>query len=493
MNILLVIACVGGALGLMRIRQVVESVPVVDIGTSLTPNTLESTEPRNLLIIGIDDAAGLDKDDPVMKSRMVGSQLADVIMIMRVDPRDHTVKLLSIPRDTRVSLPNGRTGRINTAMAGIGGEANLVRTIKHNFGIQIDNYVQLDFLGFRHLVEVLGGVPVYFTTPVRDRNSGLAIEEAGCHVLDPEQALAYARARHFYFYEDGKWRADGTGDLGRITRQQDFIKRALRTAAQKGFRNPTTALSVVNAASSAVRMDNTLDVGSIVALVREFQDFNPDSIESMQVPTRAAPRGGVAYQEVLWPETRPLLELFRDVPDPSDPQPGQIIVEVESTSSNSETADLAAIALDNAGFDADSWPVRTRSNRTTITYGPLGRDAAVRVAAQLVEMPDFELDESIEGHNVRLTLGSDFAGVADEAVPLDQLPADALPEAVVESGSTTDGNGTTGSGTVADDSSTTTVDEKPADETDPSGQDQESDVGAPGVVPTDPEQSALCR
>lgn len=510
MNVLLVIACVGGALGLMRIRDVVESVPVVDIGTSLTPTAVDASEPRNLLIIGVDDAAGLDKEDPVLRSRTVGSQLADVIMIMRVDPRDHSVRLLSIPRDTRVELPSGRMGRINVAMAGVGGEANLVRTIKWNFGIQIDNYLQLDFLGFRKLVEVLGGVPVYFTTPVRDRNSGLAIEEAGCHVLDPEQALAYARARHFYFYEDGKWRADGTGDLGRITRQQDFIKRALRTAAQRGFRNPTTALGVVNAASSAVRMDSTLDVGSIVALVREFQDFNPDAIESMQIPTRAAPRGGVAYQDVVWDEARPMLELFRSVPDPADPQPGGIIVAVERPANDTDTADLTALALDEAGFDADTWSSRSRATGTTIVYGPAGREVAIRLAAQLVEMPRFRFDESIEGYQVRLSIGKEFAGVRSEPIPFDQLPAEDLPELVNDpsddssagggingDGGAADGTTTTGStngsadgGSAADDDGSIQM----ADDTpDPSGQDSEPDVGSPGVVPTDPEASALCR
>lgn len=494
----------------MRIRDVVENVPVVDIGTSLTPNAVDASEPRNLLIIGVDDAAGLDKDDPVLRSRTVGSQLADVIMIMRVDPRDHSVKLLSIPRDTRVELPSGRMGRINVAMAGVGGEANLVRTIKRNFGIQIDNYVQLDFLGFRKLVEVLGGVPVYFTTPVRDRNSGLAIEEAGCRVLDPEQALAYARARHFYFYEDGKWRADGTGDLGRITRQQDFIKRALRTAAQRGFRNPTTALGVVNAAASAVRMDNTLDVGSIVALVREFQDFNPDAIESMQVPTRFAPRGGVAYQDVVWEETGPLLELFRNVPDPADPEPGGIIVEVSRTTDDPDTVDLAALALDNAGFDADTWPTRMRSMATTVSYGPAGREAAIRLAAQLVEIPEFSFDESMEGYQVRLSIGRDFAGVRTESLPLDQLPSEFLPELLNDpndrnrygddangtratTGPRSDAETTPGSSDVGQDDDGGPSEQRVDDERDPSGQDSEPDVGSPGVVPTDPEASALCR
>ena len=499
-NAVLVIACIGAGLGLLRVRHAFESLPVVDIGSSLAPSTVESSEPRNVLIIGTDNAEGIDKNDPVMKNRDIGTSLADVIMILRVDPTDHSVRLLSIPRDTRVELPSGRMGRINAAMAGIGGEANLVRTIKYNFGIPIDNYIQLDFLGFRKLVEVLGGVPVYFTTPVRDRNSGLAISEPGCHLLDPNQALAYARARHFYFYEDGKWRPDGSGDLGRITRQQDFIKRALRSAAEKGLRNPTTALGLVNAASSAVRMDTTLDVGTLVGLVREFQDFNPDSLQSMQIPTKAAPRGGVAYQDVIWDEAEPLLEQFRGVADPGALRPSDIIVQVSSTSQTDSNAATIEQALDGVGFNADVWKSGAKSRSTTIYYGPSSRRAAIQVASYLESFPQFSYDESLRGYQVRLTPGSDFGGVRKEPIGLEDMDADKLPEptdaelAASQPPSQPVVNGGEG-GKASPGSEVASPDESPSNDQ-PAVEDTqppEPDEGAPGVVPTDPEASALCR
>ena len=439
---MLVVACLGAALSLSKLRTAIEQVPVVDIGSSLTPAP-EVSEPRNFLIIGTDSAEGLASDDPVLNDRSTGGQLADVIMILRVDPRDQTVKLLSIPRDTRVELaPSGKMERINAAMAGVAGQANLVQTIKQNFGISIDNYVQVDFLAFRDLVDVLGGVPVYFTTPVRDRNSGLAIDEPGCILLDSAQALAYARARHFYYYEDGKWRPDGTGDLGRISRQQDFIKRALRRAADKGLRNPNTALSVINAASTSVTMDDTLDVGTLLSLVTQFQSFNPDALQSSQIPTYSAPRGGIAYQDIDWAAAEPLLEPFRGVDPAVGPTRSNVIVSVTGRSDDSERLDQTVTQLDTAGFDADVIDSRSSNSTTTITYGPKGRDAAVLLAAQLSNVPEFDYDESITGYRVSLAVGSDFAGVLEQATPIDQLPAELLPEPPPETTTTTTASST---------------------------------------------------
>jgi LCP family protein required for cell wall assembly len=487
--VVLVVACVGAAASLAKLRQTIEDVPVVDIGSALTP-TAEVSEPRNFLIIGTDSAEGLDEDDPVLNDRAVHGLLADVIMILRIDPRDQSARLISIPRDSRVELPDGRMDRINAAMAGVDGEATLVQTIKRNFGISIDNYVQIDFAAFRDLVEVLGGVPVYFTTPVRDRNSGLAIDEAGCHMLDPGQALAYARARHFYWYDEElkKWRADPTGDLGRISRQQDFIKRALRRAADKGLRNPNTAMGVINAASSSVKMDSTLDVGTLLSLAGQFQTFNPESLQSVQVPTAAAPRGGVAYQDVLWDEAEPLLEPFRGVDPATGPAPRNVIVTVQGTAAQREQLDQSVAQLDTAGFDADVKEQRSGSRSTTIYYGPNGRDAAVLLASQLGVVPQFEMDDSIRGYRVVLAVGDDFDGVREQAVPIDQLPADQLPPRTDEP---QDAAGPETTESSAPETTETLPEGDMIDDGAAEALEDEADV--PGIVPTDPGAAALCR
>lgn len=474
----LVLACLASAAALSKIRSTVEDIPVVDFGSSLTPAP-ELSEPRNFLIIGTDSAGRIDPDDPLTDGRELMGQLADVIMILRVDPRDGTAQLLSIPRDSRVAVaPDGSMSRINTAIAAGGDEGprNLVQTIKRNFGISIDNYVEVDFKSFLDLVEVLGGVPVYFSTPVRDRESGLYVYEPGCVMLEPDQALAYARARNFEYQVDGRWTYDGTGDLGRITRQQDFIKRALRRASDRGIRNPTTAVGVVNAATASVRMDDSLDVGTILTLVSEFQSFNPDALASNQVPTFADPRGGIAYQSISWDEAEALLEPFRGVEPGAALTPRNVIVDVRGPRAAEQDLRALSDQLDGAGFDAEPWVTRTSPNRSTITFGPRGHDAALLLASQLEVLPVLEYDEDILGYRVELYVGSDFGGVRAERVPLEQLPADLAPRTT---------------------STTETVlptEPSPDPTLDPAIPEAPTTTEPPpGVVPTDPERAATCR
>jgi len=489
--VILVLACIGAATALMKVKHTLASVPVVDVASALAAEPAKSNEPRNFLIIGTDSAAGLAKGDPVLKGREVGYQLADVIMILRVDPRDASARLLSIPRDSRLALaPDGHMERINAAIAGAQGPRNLVQTIKRNFGIPIDNYVEIDFESFRDLVDVLGGVPVYFTTPVRDRNTGLAVYDAGCKMLDPVQALAYARSRHFEFQDEkGKWRTDGTGDLGRITRQQDFIKRSLRRASEKGIRNPSTAVGLVDAAASAVKLDDTLTVGSILDLLGAFRSFNPDALRTDQIPTFSAPRGGVSYQDIDWDAAEPLVDPFRGIAPGQPIAPKAVIVDVTGPTAKSAQLTAMTQALDTAGFDAETLETRSGASATTINYGPKGRDAAILLARQLDTIPKLVEDDEITGYRVVLNVGKTAPQVRPDLLPVDQLPPElrAAPSttATIPQDAQTNAD--------PNDAVTTTA---PSTTTLVPGADAENPIPAdapPGVVPTDPEKAAACH
>ena len=195
-NCLLVLACLGAAFSFSFVERKLGEIDVIVLGDNLRPE-VAAGEPRNVLIVGTDSAERLDKGDPVKKGREPGGLLADVIMVLRVDPENESAALLSIPRDTYLPLAGtGGKNKINSAIFGVDGPERLIGTIKSNFAIPIDNYVELDFLGFKELVEVLDGVPISVSTPIRDKTTGLLIEETGCVALDSFQALAYARARH---------------------------------------------------------------------------------------------------------------------------------------------------------------------------------------------------------------------------------------------------------------------------------------------------------
>ncbi len=479
----LVLACLGAAFGLTKVRTTLESVPVVDVGSALA-DPVDVETPRNFLIIGTDSSSGLDKADPVNKGRPTGENLADVIMVLRVDPRDGTARLLSIPRDSRVTLPDGSTQKINSATMLPNGPKALVQTIKRNFGIPIDNYVQVDFAAFKRLVEVLGGVPVYFTTPVRDRNTGLLVKEPGCRQLDPDQALAYARSRHFEFQVNGKWRTDETGDLGRITRQQDFIKRAMRKASDIGVRNPSTAVGVIDAATGAVVLDDTLNVDAILALLQQFRTFNPDDLQSQQVPTESSNRGGIAYQEVLWTKADPIIEPFRGVNPFTGPEPRNVLVDVKGAPGTLAQLGATVVDLEKAGFDAEAVSSRSAGGVTTISYGPRGRDAAVLLARQLQVIPRLVPDPSISGYRVVLNVGRDFGGVRAEALPVEQLPPSLQP-------TTTTTVPSAPPAATPEAPATTTATDAPS--TSAPAEGAPPDLAPPGVVPTDPVKAAACR
>ncbi len=473
LNILLVLACLGTAFALTKVRSTLQAVPVVDVGSSLSaPQDID--EPRNILIIGTDAFEGLDEDDPVAEGRNAGQNLADVIMVLRVDPRDGTAKLLSIPRDTRLVLPDGSNQRINAATMLQNGPRTLIQTIKQNFGISIDNYVQVDFASFKQLIEVLGSVPVYFTTPVRDRKTGLDVPQAGCVQLGPDQALAYARSRYFEVKFGDEWVFDPTGDLGRITRQQDFVKRAIRAASDRGIRNPQTALGIVDAAVSAVVLDDTLSVDVILQLLTQFRTFNPDELQTVSLPTEEAPDDGVAYQKVLWDQAIPILRPFWGIDPAVGVQPANVIVDVRAGSGGRDQADLFAAALDERGFDAESSSERSGDD-TTIVYGPDGWDAAVLLARYLDATPALEADETIVGPRVVLRLGEDPGGVRTDPKPVEELPEEFRrpPETTT----------------------TTTTTAPPVDPAAPPATPGVSTTTVPpGVLlPTDAEKAAACR
>ena len=424
---LVAVACLLAAGGLTVVRSRLEKLQVVSVGLSLAPPT-SSEEPQNILVIGTDNADRLAADDPVRHDRQTGSLLADVIMIFRIDPKAQTVSLLSIPRDTYVPIaPTGRKSKINSAMGGPNGPQHLIDTIKQNFGLSIEHYIELDFRGFRDLVDVLGGVPVYLSHPVRDRNTHLMIEQTGCVTLDPVQALAYARSRHLEYQVDGKWRTDPTGDLGRISRQQDFIRRAGQRAIDKGLRNPSSALSLVSAATKTVTLDDTLTAGDILDITKQYRSFNLDALEKYQLPTQGAGNASFSYQTVVWPEAEPILDVFRGI---KEGEPTEVRSVMVSVAGPADMAKRASQQLEGVGFDADVDEGTTSDGRRTVVrYGDKGAEAAALVARHVDDEVQFEHDPSLVGRRVELELGRRFAGILEQPKDAAAVPVPTTPDA----------------------------------------------------------------
>jgi LCP family protein required for cell wall assembly len=296
-----------------------------------------------------------------------------------------------------------------------------VATIKDALDLPVHHYVEIDFQGFRDLVDAIGGVPVYFPTPARDRNSGLSVPEAGCVTLDPVQALAYARARHYQTQnERGRWQTDPTGDLGRISRQQDFIRRALHRAFQRGARNPGVLADLVGVGTEAITIDETLTPSDLLRLGNRFRTFDPGNLATYSLPAFDDVVGGAEVLRLDQTRAQPILDVFRGA-DPGVVAPDNTVVLVQNGTPTSGRAAEAADGLRALGFvvppdnvgDAQSFDVE----RTTVLYLEGDEERAALVASALGVDPVVEEGDYIVGADVNVLIGADWPGVADELRP----------------------------------------------------------------------------
>ena len=200
---------------------------------------VETGEPENYLIVGVDNAAGLPGSDPVHIGRDPTLH-SDTIMILRTDPAS-AGPLLSLPRDLFVPIPG--TGTAHQHRHRAGRRPLLIRTIGENFGIPIHHYVQVNFAAFRGLVDAIDGVPIYVPRPAqgrgdRPRPPRRGLPDARPHRGAVVRALPPLRGAHRLPLGRGP-----RSDIGRIARQQDFIRRALTRAIDRGARNPGRSTS----------------------------------------------------------------------------------------------------------------------------------------------------------------------------------------------------------------------------------------------------------
>src|SRR3546814_20563344 len=107
------------------------------------------------------------------------------MMVLRIDPGSEQAALLSLPRDLWVPMASGGNQRINAAIE-IGGPRELIATIEGYLGIPINHYVQVDFAGFRHLVDPIDGLEGWFEHPARARPPRLAVEPPRRIPLGPD-------------------------------------------------------------------------------------------------------------------------------------------------------------------------------------------------------------------------------------------------------------------------------------------------------------------
>ncbi|MFM8264939.1 MAG: LCP family protein [Acidimicrobiia bacterium] len=224
----------------------------------------------NFLLVGSDSRAGADPNDPdygnVGGEGDVQGRRSDTLIVVNVEKSSGIISLLSIPRDLWVTIGDSEnTERINVAYRE--GAPVVVRTVTRALGIPIHHYLEIDFQGFKDLVNAVGGVTVCVEWPTRDRNTGLYIKP-GCKNLNGVQSLAYARSRYFEEKVDGQWRIDGTSDIGRGKRQRLFTALLMQTAVNRTLGDPFRAGTIMDGATGALLVDERLDLLEFARLMR---------------------------------------------------------------------------------------------------------------------------------------------------------------------------------------------------------------------------------
>ncbi len=266
----------------------------------------------NYLLIGSDSRDGADPNDPdfgaIGNEATVSGRRSDTIMVLRQEEDGNGAALLSFPRDLWLThADTGNQQRINATYNR--GADVLAATITQNYGIPINHVVDVDFFGFKELVDTIGGTTICFEFATRDVNSGLD-QQPGCNLLDGTQALAYARARNYEEFRDGQWRKDPTADIGRVQRQQNFISLTVDQTLDKLQSDPFLASELIDATTGSLRLDPNLDpLGAAGTLRKAFGS----GFTTYQLPVDGATISGNSVLLLREAEAQPILDYFRGV------------------------------------------------------------------------------------------------------------------------------------------------------------------------------------
>jgi len=234
---------------------------------SLLPYNL--ARPVNILVMGIDRVL-----DAPPGSLEAFAGRSDTMLLLRFDPTDNSVRMLSIPRDTRVEIPDVGYTKINDANARGGPALAAKVTSKTLNDVSIDRYVRVTTDAFRELVDLVGGVEVFVPKPMhyQDRTQKLDINlEAGLQILNGDQAEQFAR-----------FRKDSIGDIGRVQRQEILLK-----ALQNRVNNPAIIPRIPQAISILQKsIDTNLSMEEILALANFGRQLTKQQIQMVMLPGR---------------------------------------------------------------------------------------------------------------------------------------------------------------------------------------------------------------
>lgn len=429
-----VLLVLGGGVAVYQYKKLSGNINRIDAlapGDASIREAAKQLDAENYLLIGSDTRSG-DNGKYEENAGQVSGERSDTTILAHLSPARDKATLISFPRDSWVSLPECRKtaggiqpahdAQFNEAFA-IGGPACTVLAVQKLTGIKINHYVQVDFTGFKTMVDAVNGVPICTPTPLRDDESGLRMA-AGTTVLKGEQALAYVRAR--YGIGDGS-------DLGRIERQQRFLGAMVRAATStKLLVNPVALTKFLGAATKSLTLDRETSFGDLKTLADQLHGLDPKRVSFL-----TAPIANQAYNPPGFPALKPgqggskvLLDdvagrtlwdsIINDKPQPapgSSPAPKptnvltvapeEVTVRVVNGVGTGGLAGTVGKALTGVGFSTVEPTNAGRTATTTVRYAPDRAEEAKTLAAAVpgaVLQPD-------AGTSLDLVIGANYNGV----------------------------------------------------------------------------------
>ncbi len=389
-NVVVALALVGAAGGYAYVHYQLNRINKVAV-TGLH----SAAGPFTLLIVGSDtrNLKGPGNAEYGGASATPG-QRSDTIMLARVVPAERKITLMSIPRDLYVPIKGIGDSRINSAFDN--GPNLLVSTIQHDLGIPINHFVEVNFDTFKSITDAVGGVKFYFPTPVRDAYSNLSVPKAGCVNLTGNQALGFARSRHYEYEVNGQWLQQGLSDIARIQRQQAFVKKMIKKAETK-FTDPIALNGIIDSITKNLTVDKGFGAGTMVNLAADFRTANVAGIPTETLPTNPAVIGGADVLTLQQGAAKTMITKFNDLgtskavkakpkaPTPDTTVPGShVAVEVANGSGKSGQAARAGSGLGRLGYKVTVNPQSAgQFKASTIEYAPDAAAAAKQLSLQV--------------------------------------------------------------------------------------------------------------
>ena len=232
---------------------------------------LTAKDKATIMIMGVDE-----RDDDVGRS--------DTLMIASIDPKANQVNLLSVPRDTRVKIKGHGFDKINAAYA-YGKEKLSEDTVERLLGVDIDHYIIINTKSFKKIIDAIGGIDIdvpkrmHYEDPWDD-DGGLIIDfQPGMQHMDGAKAVTYVRYR------------DEEGDLGRIRRQQDFMRACMEKVVSPAIIPKLP--SVIKEVMDSIETDLTLR--QLLEFIGTLKESKENGLKTDMVPGKPMYIEGVSY------------------------------------------------------------------------------------------------------------------------------------------------------------------------------------------------------